>query len=84
MDRFSVRIVQQNTQHCPTTKNLNGYVMHALGSFSKGNDTNPPLRLTNLAQAELIQTVSQKSHRQILAPREGQVDQVCGMSKFTD
>ena len=58
--------------------------MHALGSFSKENDTNRPLRLTILAQAELFQTVSQKSHRQILAPREGQVDQVCGMSKFTD
>ena len=79
-----MRIVQQNTQHYQITKNLNGYVMHALGSFSKENDTNRPLRLTNLAQAELIQTVSQKSHRQISAPPEGQVDQVCGMSKFTD
>ena len=79
-----MRIVQQNTQHCPTTKNLNGSVMHALESFSKENDTNRPLRPTNLAQAELFQTISQKSQRQILAARERQVDQVCGMSKFTE
>ena len=79
-----MRIVQQNTQHYPTTKNLNGSVMHVLESFSKENDTNLPLRPTNLAQAELFLTVSQKSHRQILTARERQVDQVWGMSKFTE